>query len=144
MRGLMISCLFVLIISGVVDLMPIKNEFAFPFISQKTAPVIAWMREHTGKRDILLSYPDIIDPVVLSGRKNYAGFFGNIGWQDRSEYVRVIYSGDVATAKRFGIQYILLPQQKKPDFAFTAEKTVLPTMLPVVYKDTEFVIVSVR
>lgn len=128
------SIIFVLTISGIVDLIPIKNEFAFPLVGQDTVPLMTWITQKTPKNTIFISYEDMIDPVVLAGRKNYYGFFKNIGQYDRSSDVRQIYAGDIALAKAKNISYILVPKWEKSDFPYKIKLD----MLPIAYEDARF------
>jgi hypothetical protein len=130
----------VLTVSGFVDLMPIKNEFAYPLIDSQTAPVIAWIRATTAKNAIFVSYSDMIDPVVIGGRTNYFGFYGNIGWYDRSPVVRQVYRGDTKTAEANNISYILIPKWKKTDFPYVVDERTLRDVYPIVYEDNRVVI----
>jgi len=135
---------FTFCISGIVDLMVVKNEFAFPFVSKDMIPVISWIMEETPKQALFVSYADIIDPVVLSGRKNYFGFFGNIGWEDRSPIVKNIYAGDMHTAASLGISYILIPTWNKNDFPYTPDMMYFQEHGMVVYQDKLFTVVGVK
>lgn len=135
--------LFFITVSGFVDLMPIKNEFAFPLIGKESVPVISWIRDNTPKDAVFVSYSDMIDPVVFAGRKNYFGFFGNIGWYDRSPQVKQIYAGDVELAMKENIDYILIPKWEKTDFPYKVNTDILKS-LPSVYDDNRFSILEVR
>jgi hypothetical protein len=132
----------VLTLSGIIDLMPIKNAFAFPLVNQDTAKIISWIHGHTPKDAVFVSYADIIDPVVLAGNRNYFGFFGNIGWQDRTGIVRDIYSGDIELARGKGIDYILIPKQRKSDFPYVVDVTSLTKKYVIVYEDAKFLILQ--
>ncbi len=136
--------LFILTVSGFVDLMPIKNEFAYPLISQKTALFISWIRNTTPKGAVFVSYSDMIDPVVLAGRKNFFGFFGNAGWYDRSGDVAGIYAGDMALAEANNISYILVPKAKRDDFHHIVDEVFLRNTLKQVYEDELRVVFAVR
>lgn len=137
-----IILLFFLTVSGFIDLMPIKNEFAFPLISKESVPVISWIRDNTPKDAVFISYSDMIDPVVFAGRKNFFGFFGNVGWYDRSAQVQKIYAGDVALARDKGISYILIPKWDKSDFPYVIHRTSLTSVFPVVYEDSDYLILT--
>lgn len=141
-RGKIIAVIvfFILTVSGIADLMPIKNEFAFPLVGPDTAPVITWIANSTPKNAVFASYSDMIDPVALAGRKNYFGFFGNVGWYDRSTDVRRIYSGDIEMAKDNNISYILVPKWQKNDFPYSINLD----SLAVVYEDARFRVYAVE
>lgn len=130
----------VLTVSGFIDLLPIKNEFAYPLIDKETAPVIAWIRAFTPKDAVFVSYADMIDPVVLAGRTNYFGFYGNVGWHDRSDIVRRVYRGDSGAADANNISYILVPKWKKSDFPYAVDIKLLTKEYTVAYEDAKFVL----
>jgi hypothetical protein len=138
-------CLFVLLtVSGVIDLLPIKNEFAYPIVDSKTLPVISWLQMHTAKDAVFVSYSDMVDPVAFAGRKNYFGFFGNIGKTDRSSDVKNIYAGDIDLANKLEISYILVPKWKKSDFPYVADTAYFLERRMLVYEDERFLIVQVK
>lgn len=130
----------ILTVSGFVDLMPIKNEFAYPLVGKDMIPVISWIHTSTPKNAVFVSYSDIIDPVVLAGRINYFGFFGNIGWYDRSPDVRKIYEGDMGFAKSKGVSYILVPRWQKSDFPYHVELNGIPSA----YQDAHYTVYAVK
>jgi len=126
---------FVLTVSGIVDLLVVKNEFAFPIIDNKNISVISWIQANTPKDAVFVSYADMIDPVVLAGRKNYFGFFSNVGWTDRSSIVRNIYAGDIDAARKLGISYILVPKWNKSDFPYVVDTMYFMEHNMMVYDD---------
>jgi hypothetical protein len=140
MKVAAVLLVFVLTISGFVDLIPIKNEFAFPLIGRDTAPVIAWIHSSTPKDAVFVSYSDIVDPVVLAGRRNYFGFFGNIGSMDRTPIVLQVYRGDAAVAKANHISYILVPKWQKNDFPYVVDERTLRSIYPVAFEDDRVLI----
>jgi hypothetical protein len=127
-------------ISGIIDFMPIKNEFAYPLIDRSMLPVISWIRMHTPHNAVFVSYQDMIDPVAFAGRKNYFGFFGNIGSMDRSQTVRNIYAGDIQTARSLNISYVLVPKEKKTDFPYTVDTMFFKKQYEIGYEDERFLI----
>jgi len=143
-RVLALGIFFICTVSGAVDLMAIKNEFAYPLISKEMIPVVSWIRNQTPKDAVFVSYSDMIDPVVLSGRKNYFGFFGNVGWIDRTSVVKNIYAGDIRTAKKNGISYMLAPNWKKSDFPYQVDSMFFQEHKMEVYRDEKFTIYAVQ
>ncbi len=142
-----LSCVlfFVLTISGVVDLLAVKNEFAYPMISSENISVITWIQKKTLKNAIFISYKDMIDPVVLAGRKNYYGFFGNVGWEKRSiQDVQKFYNGDTKAIEESGISYLLVPKWQKSDFPYVVDEIKLRQLYQVVYEDERFLIVKTK
>jgi len=77
----------------------------------------------------------MIDPVAFAGRKNYFGFFGNIGSMDRSQTVRNIYAGDIQTARSLNISYVLVPKEKKTDFPYTVDTMFFKEQYEIGYED---------
>lgn len=143
-KGVALIMLASLTISGVITLLPIKNEFAFPLVERRLIPIISWVRAQTPKDSIFVSYADMIDPVVFAGRKNYFGFFGNIGWKYRIDSVQRIYSGDTKFAVSEDVNYILIPKWDKSDFPYSVDVGALTSAFPVAYTDTDFLILKVR
>jgi len=141
--GLAGVALFFLTISGAIDLLALKNEFAYPLINKEMIPVISWIKTKTPKNAVFVSYMDMIDPVVLAGRKNYFGFFGNVGWSDRSPDVKNIYAGDINTAQKLGISYILAPNWNKDDFPYEVDTMYFQEHRMIVYKDAKYSIFAV-
>ena len=132
----------ILIVSGGVDLLAIKNEFAYPLISNENISVITWIKQNTAKNAVFISFSDIIDPVVLAGRKNYFGFFGNAGAIDRSFNVGRVYGGDINLARQLHISYILIPKWEKNDFPYIVDNKKLTTNSILVYEDVRYRIYS--
>ena len=133
---------FVLTISGITDLLVVKNEFAFPLISKENISVISWINGNTPKNAVFVSYSDMIDPVAFAGRKNYFGFFGNVGWKDRSSEVKNIYAGDIYLANQLGISYILVPKWAKSDFPYVVDTKYFTEHRMMVYEDERYSIYS--
>jgi hypothetical protein len=134
--------LFLLTVSGFVDLIPIKNEFAFPLVGGDTVSVISWIRDNTPKDAVFVSYEDMIDPVALAGRKNYYGFFKNIGQYDRSSEVKSIYAGNAELAHARGVSYILVPKFAKSDFPYVVNISSLDLSSARVYEDARYIVFS--
>jgi len=135
---------FILTASGLVDLFVIKNEFAFPVVSRENQPVISWIQNNTDKNAVFISYADIIDPVVLAGRKNYFGFFGNVGWTDRSSVVGKIYQGDIEIIREEHISYVLVPKFHKNDFPYDVQIDKIKQIYSLQYEDDRYIILSTQ
>jgi len=112
MHKVITAVLFIfLTASGFIDLMVIKNDFLYPLIDGDTSEIISWIKKNSKPRDVFLSYADIIDPVALAGRRNYAGFYRNKLQEDRSKYLSQLFSSmgkNTITRNRYGIRYVLL------------------------------------
>ena len=141
-KSIAVTGLSILVISGVVDLIPIKNEFAYPLVNPENTAVISWITKNTPKHSIFVSFSDMIDPVVLAGRKNYLGFFGNVGSIDRSSDVGQVYAGAADVASHLHISYILVPRWEKNDFPYFVDNSKLTAVTELVYEDEKYRIYS--
>ncbi len=130
----------VLTISGIIDLIPIKNEFAYPLVGKDLIPVITWISRNTPRNSVFVSYEDMIDPVVLAGRMNYDGFFHNVGDYDRTPVVRQIYLGNNQASKSEHISYVLVPRWAKSDFPYSVNNKKLSETSGIVFQDNKFII----
>lgn len=141
-----IFTLIILTISGITSLTPIKNEFAYPLVSKQSAELIRWIRNNTPRDTVVASYRDIIDPVVLAGRKNYYGFFGNLGYDDHNyaEDMKRFYAGDRKFLRVKHISYILIPTDEISNFAYKPDQKKLSTVFPLRYKNEHVLIFDVR
>lgn len=112
MHKVITAVLFIfLTASGFIDLMVIKNDFLYPLIDGDTSEIIFWIKKNSKPGDVFLSYADIIDPVALAGRRNYAGFYRNKLQEDRSKYLSQLFSSmgkNTITRNQYGIRYVLL------------------------------------
>lgn len=138
-----VIAIIVLSLSGFIDLMPIKNEFAYPILDRQTVPVVEWIHKNTPKESIFVSYADMIDPVVIAGRTNYFGFYGNVGWFDRSASVSRIYGGDSKEAKIQNISYVLVPKWDKNDFPYEVDIEKLREVYAVAYEDDRYILFKI-
>jgi hypothetical protein len=144
--GKIVACIVVgiLTVSGIVDLFPIKNEFAFPLVNRDTVPLISWIRDNTPRDAVFVSYSDIIDPVALAGRKNYYGYFGNVGTYDRSPVVQTVYEGKSAVARENNISFILVPKWEKNNFPYKIDMKILESSYTLKYEDDKYIVFAVR
>lgn len=138
-RMISLFWLFSVSLNLFINLIPIKNEFAYPLIAKDKLSLIKWIMGNTPKTSIFVTYSDIIDPVVLSGRKNYFGFFGNVGSHDRSGDVQKIYLGDGDLASAKNISYILIPLDHT-GFQYDVNINELQKKYIQVYTDKQFVV----
>jgi len=141
-------CVILLAISGVLDMMVIKNDFQYPVLDYATSPFMRWVRDDTPKNAVFLSYQDIFDPVALAGRKTYAGFFGAAAVPDRMATVRTIYeatdSAGIELAGKEGIDYIVVPKWKKDDFPYVVDVERMRSLYPVSYEDDRHIVFNNR
>jgi len=141
---LSIAALVLLSISGVIDLMVIKNDFQYPVADFGASPFMRWIRDETRPDSIFLSYRDIFDPVTLSGRKTYFGFFGAKAYPRRALAVKAVYeatpSSFLPALSQTQADYLVLPKWKKDDFSSSVSLRYLRSELAVVYEDERHIV----
>jgi len=67
------SIVGIIVIGGVIDLFPIKNDAPLTW-RMDGDPLFAWVKSKTRPDDVFLSSLDIIDPILLAGRRLYYGW----------------------------------------------------------------------
>ena len=136
---------FFLTISGILDLMPIKNDFRYPVQLGVENTFLRWIKNETGKNAVFLSRQEILDPVTLAGRKN---FFGHgyyrevlVGYtsNQREALVKSFFEanemGDFDLMRGEKIQYVVLPKGTVTDFSYKVDSAFFRKNLPVAYED---------
>jgi hypothetical protein len=130
--------------SGVIDVMVLKNDFQYPVADFKTSKFMQWIRDETPPTAVFLSYQDMFDPVVMSGRKTYFGFFGAKAHPARSTVVRQVYEATAAADLRllvdYGISYVVVPKCAKADFSYIVNMDLYRAHMRVVYEDEQHVV----
>ncbi len=104
----------VLTISGLLDLMAVKNDYQLRVADAPKNQFMQWIRESTPRDAVFLSKPEILDPVTLSGRKNYIGhdYYLSVMGYDYQARLNLANSEDIEEMKKRGISYIVLPKEK--------------------------------
>lgn len=140
-------------ISGILDFLVIKNDYLYPVKDMHNNPVIEFIIKDTKKDSIILSYRDMFDPVILSGRKQYFGFFRQPIFNQheekiREEIVRNIYESksknDLINSIDSSIDYVLIPTVSQANFYFNVNENLFKEIFRVVYEDEEQFIVNVQ
>lgn len=148
--GKLLTCGFLVLLtgSGIMDFMVIKNDFMYPVIDAPDNKLIQWIKENTSPSSVFLSYADIFDPVTLSGRNNYSGFFRHIGQPDRRNNVKQLYelreSKDISAISSYGIDYVVIPLWDKNDFSYTIDNGLFREALKVVYENDKHIILKTK
>lgn len=115
-------CFFLLTISGFLDLMVIKNDYHLRIADAPKNPLMQWIKVHTDPNAIFIAPPQLLDPVTLSGRRNFIGndyYLSVMGYddQDRLQIVKRIYEkhdeNAINLAKKQGVQYIIYDDTEK-------------------------------
>lgn len=137
-----ICLLIFLTASGFIDIMVIKNDFAYPVADAPDNRLISYLRTSTPQGSVILSYQDIFDPVALAGRFNYWGYFRNMLQPDRNPIVKKIYEnpqGSLDFLHSEKIRYIIIPLGKPDKLPYTITLSQIRTFKPV-YTDKETVL----
>lgn len=130
--------------SGVVDLMGAKNDFQLYVADAPKNTFMQWIIDNTQGDDIFLAKQEILDPVTLSGRKNYFGhtyYLSVMGYnyQDRSNRAKLYFEASsqeiLQMMKKDRIKYIVIPQKPITDFTYQINKFFLDRSLKKAYKD---------
>jgi len=114
--------LIILTISGVVDFMPLKNDFRYKYMDYSKQPVGKWIIKNSKPNDVFLTLDNIYSPVALSGRILYKGwpsFLVASGYNvvDREKTIQQIYNAGTEIdlchyLNRFNIDYLMLSNKK--------------------------------
>lgn len=128
--------LFLLTFSGLLNLFAIKNDFQYPILDAAGQKLVLWLKENTARTAVFIAPEEILDPVVLAGRKNYFGhryYLQVMGYDygERQAFVSKIRQNpdelDLMKARAAGVDYLLLP--------VTEVKPLFSEKLPAVYKN---------
>lgn len=140
---------FLLLFSGVINLMAVKNDFQYRLGDVPTNFFMNWIRNNTKKDAIFLSRQEIFDPVTLSGRRNYLGhsyYLSVMGYNflEREKQVKAFF--EVNTNQRFntmrkeGIDYLVIPNAPDVDFPYKVDPYFLRKNLSIVYEDKDVIV----
>lgn len=148
-RAMFIIFVLLLTMSGIIDLMAIKNDFQFRLNDAPSNKFMQWIKTNTQKKDIFLAKQEILDPVTLSGRNNYFGhtyYLSVMGYnyQDKSNRVKLYFEATsqeiLQMMKKDNIKYIVIPQKPIADFTYEVNKVFLDRSLKKAYKDENVIV----
>lgn len=147
--AIVIIFILLLTMSGLIDLMAVKNDFQFHLDDAPSNNLMQWIKTNTKKNDIFLAKQEILDPVTLSGRKNYFGhtyYLSVMGYnyQDRSNRAKLYFEATsqelLQMMKKDNIKYIVIPQKPVADFTYRINKVFLDRNLKKAYKDENVIV----
>lgn len=148
-RAIFIILVLLLTISGVIDIMAIKNDFQFRLNDAPSNKFMQWIKTNAQKKDIFLAKQEILDPVTLSGRNNYFGhtyYLSVMGYnyQDKSNRVKLYFEATsqeiLQMMKKDNIKYIVIPQKPIADFTYQINKVFLDRSLKKAYQDENVIV----
>lgn len=138
-----------LTISGVIDLMAVKNDFQFHLSDAPSNKFMQWIKTSTKKTDIFLARQEILDPITLTGRKNYLGhsyYLSVMGYNysERQDLVELFYEiddlGTINKMRKENIAFIVVPGKPIVDFNYDVNFVYLDKYLKRVYEDENVIV----
>ena len=141
--------LVILTISGVIDLMAVKNDFQYTFYDSPTNRFMAWIKNSTDERAVFLAREDILDPITLSGRYNYFGatyypqVMGYPVQERRESMIKFFEAKDMKSIEQMkneGIDYVAVPVTPPSGFWYRVDREFFADNLKTVYSDENVVV----
>jgi hypothetical protein len=134
-----------LTLSGVINLPIIKNEFPYPAADKSTYELIEWMRLNTPKNAVFISYANVFDPVVMSGRKNFLGWYRRAAAESvREPIVKQVYENPNDSISKIlkenKVTYIISPEIKIDGFDYKVNNELIGKYYSRVYKNNNFTV----
>lgn len=145
-KAVVVVLIFLLTFSGVVDLMAVKNDFQYTFLDAPADKFMQWIKTNTRKNDIFIARQEILDPITLSGRKNYLGhsyYLLVMGYDSsqREEFVKEVFEAREVSvlrkARKEEIDYIVIPKKEFADFHYKIDRDFFSAHLKTVYQDKD-------
>lgn len=136
--------LFFLVLSGILNIIPIKNDYQLSVADAYSNPFMTWIKDHTERNSIFLSRETLLDPVTLAGRRNFigAGYYTTVMGYDRTKrqglarrYFEVEKADVLQEMRKTNIHYIVIPTGQVDDFDYTVHQAYLDQVLGVAYRD---------
>lgn len=125
LKTIAVLLLFFLTISGVLDLMVVKNDYHLRVADAPKNALMQWIRSKTDPRTIFISSRQLLDPVTLAGRKNFVGhdyYLSVMGYAyvNRLKVVKQVYETPdiriIDMVKQGGVQFIIIPNADVSEF----------------------------
>ncbi len=148
-KAIFVLLIFTLTMSGAIDLMAIKNDFQFRLEDAPSNKFMQWIKTNTRKEDVFLSKQEILDPITLSGRRNYLGhsyYLSVMGYNysEKLTNVKLFYEAKdletISRMRRENIAYIVIPVKPVIDFNYNINIVFLSKYLQKVYGDKKVIV----
>ena len=145
-KAVSLVLLFLLIISGGIQIMAVKNDFRYP-IAGNSNNLIEWIKDSTPRNSIFAGPAQLLDPITLAGRRNFLGpsyYLEVMGYDyaDRAGLVKTFFEANspevLVRMRANNIGYVLLPTTPRDDFSYTIDTLFYPTHLSKVYEDAQY------
>ena len=140
---------FLLIASGILNLMAVKNDFQWYVFDASSQPFIQWIKTQTDPDSIFLAHQELYDPVTMAGRKNYLGhsyYTSVMGYNTSVREKNIALFSQANDAVILGkmrqekIDYIAVSTDPGQGLFSLGSKTVLENTLSVVYRDAHVIV----
>lgn len=147
--SIFVCLLFFLTISGFIDLMAVKNDFQFSYADAPKNTFMEWIKNNTYPKDVFVSKQEILDPVTLSGRKNYVGhsyYLSVMGYNysGRLDKVKSYFEAnspdELLEMKKNNISYIVIPKRPVVDFNYKINRNFFDKNTQKVYQDNDVIV----
>ncbi|MCX8008443.1 MAG: hypothetical protein N3A54_01930 [Patescibacteria group bacterium] len=143
-----------LLLSGIIDFMVIKIDLLFPIKVTKDGNLVSQIKALTERDAIILGYEEIFDPITLSGRKNYYGFYRqpliifSESDQYRKDKIENVFSSQDQETLRYavedtGVDYILVPKSSKRDVLYDVNLDLFQKTFKIVIDDHDHLLFKV-
>lgn len=141
--------LFFLVLSGVLNIIPIKNDYQLTVADAYNNPFMTWIKDHTERNSVFLSRQTLLDPVTLAGRRNFigAGYYTTVMGYDsikRQILAQRYFEAETADVlqeiRKTNIHYVVIPTGPVDDFGYTVHQAYLDHALPVAYRDSDVIV----
>ena len=141
---LAVSAVLLATASGIFNLMVVKNDYQLMVDDAPRNRFMQWIKTNTSPNAVFLSREDTLDPVTLSGRRNYFGatYYGEVmGYpisarrRNATRFFEAKSDRDLRDAKSEGIDYIAIPVHPPANFRYVMDRSVFDMNLKVSYRD---------
>ena len=134
--------------SGVIDLMVIKNDFAYPAVPPEMNKRVVALQSVLPKNAVVLSYTEMFHDISFAGHKQYYGYFAPPSEGHRFVEEKEIFTSTTAAEldSRIGkipITHVYLPKHPLSDFPYGSNLDLYRSLYKVTYEDGNFILFDV-
>lgn len=150
-RMSLIVLVFILTVTGVVDYVNLVRYNDYKVKYPVSGQVSGWVKQNTAPDEVILTNHDVLNEVLLAGRKVYYGwsyYAWSAGYDtgERWGYVRDIYGGTNGDEIEKlvldeGIDYILIDENVRNSKEYSVNESLLTSMYETVYSGSNDVII---
>lgn len=149
LRLLSMVLFFGMIVSGIIDLFVIKNDFLYPAISPETNKRIETLHTKLPKESVVLSYEEMFHEVAFAGNKQYHGFFASPNSGSRVTNEKEIFEAKSSNElfKALGktnITHIYIAKNPKADFNYVSDIDLYRRTFKILYEDDTYILFDIN